>query len=84
MPITLMKLQILKRTYARTLPLATFSLGGGKDSFDKHLFFCNGVFRNSWGTGRDFTFACNCKEKGILAQLTWMALADRYHLSCAS
>lgn len=37
MPITLMKLPILKRTPPYTLPLATVSLGGGMDSFDRHL-----------------------------------------------
>lgn len=39
MPITLMKLQMLKRTHTHTLPLATVSLGGGTDRFDRHLFF---------------------------------------------
>lgn len=49
MPITLMKLQILKRIQTHTLPLAIVSLGGGTGGFDRHVFFCSGACKNIWG-----------------------------------
>lgn len=58
-PITLMKLQILKRTPPHTLPLATVCLGGGTAGFDRHFIFCNGICKNIWAKKAGLHIACS-------------------------